>query len=73
MISSSSICLVALARVTTISRVFFYFYQVMGRKTKMERVLEKDICDLEKNSGGQLRFYGVLDIFLGTRSRKCEF
>ena len=44
----------------------------MGRKAKMERVLEKKIFYLGK-IWGVMGFYGVLDTFLGTRSRKCEF
>ena len=62
--SSSSICLFAPAWVTTISRFLFIFiFKVMGRKAKMERVLENKIFDLGKILGGNWGFTGFWTLF----------
>ena len=45
----------------------------MGRKTKMERVLEKEIFDLGKNQWGNWGFTGFWTLFEGQEAENVNF
>ena len=52
---------------------FIIFFQVMGRKTKMGRVLENDIYDLGKIWRGNWGFTGFWTLFQGQEAENVNF
>ena len=66
----SSICLFAPTWVKNIST---FFSREMGRKTKMERVLEKENFELGKTRVGNWGLNGFWKVAEEQGSRKCEF
>ena len=71
--SSSSICPFALARVTTISRIFIFGGGGGWVEKKIERVLEKENFELGKNQASNWGLTKFWTLSNGQGNKKYEF